>query len=89
MKIGPLEFSPDKALFWLLLVLLLWAPIPLGSNRVWAWSFLEVATFVLLGAWLMLWALGIATVSESLAKAWPALALLGLWLAYLSLFLVP
>ncbi len=89
MKIGPLEFTPDKALFWLLLVLLLWAPIPLGSNRVWAWSFLEVATFALLGAWLALWALGIATVSESLAKAWPALALLGLWLAYLSLFLVP
>lgn len=89
MKIGPLEFTPDKALFWLLLVLLLWAPIPLGSNRVWAWSFLEVATFVLLGAWLLLWALGIATVPESLAKAWPALALLGVWLAYLSLFLVP
>jgi O-antigen ligase len=89
LRIGPLEFTPDKALFWLLLALLLWAPIPLGSNRVWAWSILEVATFALLGAWLLLWALGMATVPESLAKAWPALGLLGLWLVYLSLYLVP
>lgn len=84
-----MAFSMEKLLFWLLLLLLLWAPIPLGSNRVWAWSVLEVAVFALLAAWLILWAAGLSRVSESLAKAWPALVLLALWLLHLSLYLMP
>jgi hypothetical protein len=31
------------------MLLLLWVPIPLGSNRIWAWSVLEIAVFGLLG----------------------------------------
>src|SRR5687768_15051812 len=89
VRIGSLELAPDKLLFWLLLALLLWAPIPLGSNRVWAWSLLEVATFAILGAWLLLWAFGLATVSDAIVKSWPALALLALWLLYLSAYLLP
>jgi len=89
LRIGSLEFTAEKALFWLLLTLLLWAPIPLGSNRVWAWSLLEVATFALVAAWLLLWALGRAPVPDSLAKAWPAFVLLGLWLLHNALHILP
>ncbi|MDQ3026397.1 MAG: O-antigen ligase family protein [Pseudomonadota bacterium] len=89
MKLGKLELPAEKALFWLLLILLLWAPIPLGSNRVWAWSLLEVATFALVAAWLLLCALGRASVPDSLAKAWPAFVLLGLWLLHNALHILP
>ena len=81
--------GPDKLLFWLLLALLLWLPIPLGSNRVWAWSLMEVAAYALLGAWLLLWALGVSHASDALAKAWPAVLLLCIWLLYLALYVVP
>jgi putative inorganic carbon (HCO3(-)) transporter len=79
----------EKALFWLLMLLLVWVPIPLGSNRVWAWSVLEIAVFVLLIAWLVLWALGRAEVSEALGKAWPALAVFAVWLAHVGFTIVP
>jgi len=71
--------------YWGLLCLLVWAPIPLGSNRGWAWSLLEVVTFLLLGGWFLLWALGRAQVSTPLQRAWPALAILGVWLLYQAL----
>ncbi len=80
MRISP-SIRPDKALFWLLVALLLWVPIPLGSNRPWAWSILEIAAYLLTAAWLLLWVLGRARLSEAAVKAWPAFALLGLWLA--------
>ena len=73
----------DRASFWLFAALIIWAPIPLGSNRPWAWSILEIGIF---GAGL-LWLAGYArreTVLGTVTRAaWPALALLVLWLAYL------
>jgi O-antigen ligase len=79
----------EKVLFWLFLVLLVWAPIPLGSNRAWAWSILEIGVFALTIAWLVLWVLGRVQIAESLVKAWPALAVLGIWLLYVALSVVP
>ncbi|MGE5093932.1 MAG: O-antigen ligase family protein [Betaproteobacteria bacterium] len=70
----------DKPLFWLLLCLLVWAPIPLGSNRMWAWSLLEVAVFALVAVWLLMWTAGWARVPSAVARAWPAFALLAVWL---------
>src|SRR5260221_1922545 len=83
------DFRLEKLIFWLLLAVLLWAPIPLGSNRAWAWSLLEIAVFVLVGAWLLFWAVGRAEVSESLAGSWPAFALLAIWLAHIVISFVP
>ena len=37
----------EKFSFVLLLALLVWLPIPLGSNRPWAWSLMEVISFIL------------------------------------------
>jgi O-antigen ligase len=61
----------------------------LGSNRPWAWTILEVSTFVLLAAWLVLWAAGRVATPSATRAAWPALALLGAWLLQQSLYLVP
>src|SRR6478609_3637164 len=36
------------AAMWLTVALLVWAPIPLGSNRPWAWSLLAVWVAVVL-----------------------------------------
>src|ERR1017187_503721 len=38
MKPAP---AADRTIFVLFLALLVWAPIPLGSNRPWAWAILE------------------------------------------------
>jgi O-antigen ligase len=81
--------NPDKILFWALLALLVWIPIPLGSNRAWAWGVLEAYSFVLVAAWLILWSLGLAGVSNPLRRAWPAWVVLGLWVALEGLHLVP
>ncbi|WP_160154395.1 O-antigen ligase [Microbulbifer sp. ALW1] len=43
----------ERILFYALLALLFWLPIPLGSHRPWAWSILEIYTFVLMGGWLL------------------------------------
>ncbi|MBF0623467.1 MAG: O-antigen ligase family protein [Magnetococcales bacterium] len=38
----------DAHIFWAFLLVLVWAPLPLGSNRVWAWNLLAGAIFGLL-----------------------------------------
>src|SRR5258708_32159723 len=81
--------NPEKLLFWALLALLVWIPIPLGSNRAWAWGVLEAYSFVLVAAWLILWSFGFADVSEPLRRAWPAWIVLGLWIALQGLHIVP
>src|ERR1700674_5792666 len=67
----------------------MWVPIPLGSNRAWAWSVLEVYAFALLGAWLVAWALGGARVGEPVKRAWPAWIVLALWLGLQALHVLP
>jgi O-antigen ligase len=80
--------NPESVLFWALLALLVWIPIPLGSNRAWAWGVLEAYSFLLVAAWLLLWSLGFAKVSEPLRRAWPAWCVLALWIALQGLHLL-
>ena len=67
----------------------MWAPIPLGSNRPWAWTWLELGVDALVAAWLVLWALGRVEASEPLRRAWPAWIALAAWLAIQALHVVP
>jgi O-antigen ligase len=56
-----------SAAFGLLLASLAWAPLPLGSNRPWAWSLLA-----LLGAsCLLLWSTGLLLTGEKVRVPWP------------------
>ncbi|WP_078085054.1 O-antigen ligase family protein [Microbulbifer mangrovi] len=43
----------EQWLFYLLLGLLVWLPIPLGSHRAWAWGLMEVWVFGLTAGWLL------------------------------------
>ena len=89
MRLGNFEFSADKALFWLLLALFVWIPIPLGSNRVWAWSLIELAVFGLVAVWLVLWSTNQVEIPDPLRRAWPVLLVVAAWLAWLALSIVP
>ena len=83
------NWIPDRWLFWAFVAMLVWAPIPLGSNRPWAWAILEAWSFVLLGAWCIAWAAGHAAASDAFRKAWPVLALFILWLMFQALQFAP
>jgi O-antigen ligase len=79
----------NRWLFVLYLALLVWAPIPLGSNRPWAWAILELCVFALAIWWLLDFARCKTRLSPTLKGAWPALLCASLWLAYVWLQLVP
>jgi O-antigen ligase len=79
----------EKALFWILVAVLLWLPVPLGSNRVWAWSFMEVAIFGVLASWAVLWAMGLAYTTSPARRAWAPVALLLLYAAHQAFTLIP
>ncbi len=88
------DYARRSANPWLLalyLALILWAPIPLGSNRPWAWAILELWVFALAIWWLLDFARGRTRLSAALKGAWPALLCAALWLGYvwLQLLLLP
>ena len=41
-----------RTAFGLFLFLVVWAPIPLGSNRPWAWALLQIGIFATALLWL-------------------------------------
>ncbi len=71
----------ERLLFLGLAVLLVWLPIPLGSNRPWAVAIMELATFALLAGWVIGWAIGRVKSPVAITHAWPAWLTLALWLA--------
>src|SRR4051812_19219419 len=79
----------DRILFVGFLGLVLWAPLPLGSNRPWAVAILEVWAYALSAWWLCGYAFGLHAPTSAFRRAWPALSLLALWLLYLTVHVVP
>jgi O-antigen ligase len=57
--------------------------VPLGSNRPWAWAILEAGIFLAGLLWLAGYARREVALSDAVRRAWPALALLAVWLVYL------
>jgi putative inorganic carbon (HCO3(-)) transporter len=76
-------------LFWGFIGLLLWVPVPLGSNRPLWWMVLEVWVFLLLLGWIIAWGFGAIQVSDPLARSWPAWIVLTLWLLLQWLHVLP
>lgn len=62
------------------MAILLWAPIPLGSDRPWFWAALEIGVFALLAAWIVAWVFGRVSIPEVVRAAWPAWVALALWI---------
>jgi O-antigen ligase len=79
----------DRAAFWLFAALIVWAPIPLGSNRPWAWAILESGIFCAGLLWLAGFARREIAPRSAVRAAWPAFALLALWLSFLLLQWIP
>ena len=79
----------EQAAFWLFAALIVWAPIPLGSNRPWAWALLEVGIYLVGLLWLAGYAGRAAEVTPVLRGAWPALVLFALWLAWIAVQWIP
>lgn len=86
---GAVARPAPRGLFLALLGLLVLAPVPLGSNRPWAWAPLEVAVFLLLGLWCLGRALGRRPEPTIVHRLRLPLGLLGLWLGYLWLQTLP
>jgi len=89
MSTPPSRSLFDHALFAGFLVLILWVPIPLGSNRPWSWAVLELWVFALMLGWLVAYVLGKAHTTPALRGAWPALLCGALWVTYVWLQLLP
>jgi putative inorganic carbon (hco3(-)) transporter len=79
----------NSAAFALFAATLVWAPFPLGSNRPWAWTLLELALFAAAALWTVGWMRGQAGSLALLRAAAPALALFAAWLLYLLLHWLP
>lgn len=71
--------SPDRRLFVAFCLLLVWAPVPLGSNRVWAMQLLQMCIALIAAGLCWQIATGRIRVSASLQKArLPLLVLAGI-----------
>lgn len=80
-----MEHTPDNKLFIGLLVLIVWLPLPLGSNQPWAWTIMEIWIFLLAISWLWKFLQGKVYITYTFQKAIPVLIVLGLWLFYIGL----
>ena len=72
-------------IFYGFLALIAWAPLPLGSNRTWAWTILAVGACLLAIAWLIGYMLGRFALTDAFRRARLALAAGALWLLYVGL----
>src|SRR5437762_1468628 len=66
----------DRFLFHAFLALLLWIPLPFGSNVAWASSFMEAWVFLIAGLWLVQYYRGRVSLSRPFVRAWPVTACL-------------
>jgi len=79
----------DRFLFYGLLALLVWLPLPLGSNRPWAMAIMQLWVLVLFTLWLARARVGHLLVTRSARIGRWLLGLFGLWLLYGLFQLVP
>ena len=66
----------DRFLFHAFLALLLWMPLPFGSNVTWAWSLMEAWVFLIAGLWLVQYYRGKVSLNRPFVRAWPVTACL-------------
>ena len=77
--------SADQSLFYSWLCLLVWLPLPLGSNRVWAASLFTCVSVILLSLWCVQFLRNRVAAPITFTKAWPLLALFiasALWVTW-------
>lgn len=68
---------------------MVWAPVPLGSNRPWAWALLELGILTLTALWLVAVAVNRTAIPAGLQRAKWFLLLLIIWLIVQAIYVVP
>lgn len=86
---NPFDSKFEHRLFLGLLLLLVWLPLPLGSNRLWAVSIFEIGVCLLSLLWLVGFRRNRVMPGAAFAGARPVLWLLAAWLLYLVLQQLP
>lgn len=83
------DFRYEQRLFFALLALLVWLPLPVASARPWAEALFEVIVVTIAGLYGLAWKRGSVSPGESFAAAKPMFWLLGMWLLYLVFTIMP
>jgi len=78
----PEAVKNNRKLFIALVALVVFAPLPLGSNRPWAWAILEAGAFSILSLWLASHWNRPFNLSPAVRSARTPLTLLCVWLLY-------
>lgn len=81
--------AAENVLFWALLLLIVWLPLPLGSNRVWSAALLAGAAGLLLAVYCVLQIAGRTNRAIRLETLWLPIALWLTWLGWCVLQLLP
>jgi O-antigen ligase len=86
---GAVTGDADRPLYLALLALLVWAPLPLGSNRPWSWALMQAWILVIGALWLWGAARGRWSVTPALRRARWVLVLLGAWVLWGLVQMIP
>ncbi|MBF0454243.1 MAG: O-antigen ligase family protein [Magnetococcales bacterium] len=86
--LGRYSKSP-RSLFYAYLAFLFWLPIPLGSNRPWAWSMMEVWIFAIAMVWLALYTFSNLNVTTAFRCARTVILCWSIWLLFSTLHFLP
>jgi O-antigen ligase len=81
--------ATSSALFFGLLLVIAWLPVPLGSNRVWSAGVLHAAAMVLLGIWCLRFVAPGSAVRQVPRSARAVLGFFALWLVYVAFQVLP
>ncbi len=79
----------NAILFWVLLLVITWLPIPLGSNRSWSWSLMELLIFIVAACLIIVHVILESPRLGILKKVKAPLALLVAWLIFHWVQLIP
>lgn len=85
----PIRTVFEQRLYYGLLALLVWLPLPFASNRLWAEAIFEIWVVLLGLLWLLGWQRKVVMLGGAVSGARPMFWLLAIWLLYLSLTQLP
>ncbi len=75
--------------YYAFVLLLIWLPLPMGSNRPWAWAIMEIYLLVLAMFWLVNYNMERVRLTRAFKAATPVLLIYGVWLVYILLQCTP
>ena len=81
--------SHDRFIYFGFLLLIVWLPLPIGSNRLWSEAIIEVWACSLMLLWLMAFMRNRVQTTDVFKMAAPVVVLLFMWLIWILLQIIP